>query len=230
MTQAHSNPSGSNSSSSNPSGSKTVHWGVRQTTVPHWRFWLPLLFQVLLVLLIPIQSAYVQITGKPVILQTAPVDPYDLLRGYYVTLRYDISQQTTLEDLPGWDAVRDSFPTSDDEHFLQPVDKLYVVLEQPPSGNTQQPQPWTPVRVTGDRPTDLSPHQVALKGQYQGGLITYGLERYYIPDDQRNAINDHIREAQNSGDRESYVVEVKVTDQGTASPTALWVEGEEYRF
>ena len=65
-----------------------------------WRFWAPLLFQTALILAVPAQAVYTQLTGKTVILQTIPVDPYELLRGYSQTLRYDISIQDNLRKLP----------------------------------------------------------------------------------------------------------------------------------
>ncbi|HAA32846.1 MAG TPA: membrane-anchored protein, partial [Cyanobacteria bacterium UBA8553] len=67
---------------------------------PIWRFWVPLLFQTILILAVPAQALYTQLTGKTVILQTVPVDPYELLRGYSQTLRYDISRQDNLRKLP----------------------------------------------------------------------------------------------------------------------------------
>ena len=75
------------------------------TSFPQWRFWLPLCLQIALILTVPIQSAYTLILGKTAILQTIPVDPYDLLRGYSQTLRYDISRPETLRSLPGWETL-----------------------------------------------------------------------------------------------------------------------------
>jgi uncharacterized membrane-anchored protein len=66
------------------------------------RLAVPLLLQSLLICSIPFQSIYALATGTTVILKTMPVDPYDLLRGYYQTLSYDISSFSTLNKLPGW--------------------------------------------------------------------------------------------------------------------------------
>jgi uncharacterized membrane-anchored protein len=69
---------------------------------PPIRMAMPLLFQSLLICSIPFQSVYALLTGTTVVLKTQPVDPYDILRGYYQTLSYDISNVETLSKLPGW--------------------------------------------------------------------------------------------------------------------------------
>ena len=53
-----------------------------------WRFWAPLLFQTVLILAVPAQAVYTQLTGKTVILKTIPEDTYELLRGYSQTMIY----------------------------------------------------------------------------------------------------------------------------------------------
>ena len=70
--------------------------------LPAWRMWVPLLLQIGLIAAVPATAVYTFITGKTVVLQTVPVDPYDFLRGYYQVLSYDISARTNLQKLPGW--------------------------------------------------------------------------------------------------------------------------------
>ena len=104
--------------------------------IPWWRFAVPLLLQTALILAVPAQSAYTYFTGKTVILETRPVDPYDIMRGYYQTLSYKISDKETLKNLPGWEAVNNDpsytsnsqifylcFPFSDHNYF--PLSCLY---------------------------------------------------------------------------------------------------------
>ncbi len=184
---------------------------------------------MILVLLIPVQSLYAYVMGTSVILQTVPVDPYNPFQGYYVTLRYDISLIDTLEPLPGWDEIE----AQADENGGA---TLYVVLDQPdgvpPEGldETGMPLAWEPIRVAAAPPENLPEHQIALKGTYQGNRVTYGLEQYFIPEDQRDEINDRIRQANQGGDRPAYVVEVRVAGKGIATPASIWVDGENYRF
>jgi uncharacterized membrane-anchored protein len=83
------------------------HTDREQQKLPISRMALPLLFQSLLICSIPFQSVYALLPGTTVVLKTQPVDPFDLLRGYYQTLNYDISSFETLRKLPGWKNVSD---------------------------------------------------------------------------------------------------------------------------
>ena len=189
--------------------------------LPGWRFWAPLALQAALIIAVPAQDAYTYVTGRQVTLQTAPVDPYDLLRGYSQTLSYEISQLDTLRSLPGG------------EEFFN-VDanaqsSLYVVLEAPESTPTNPPAPWIPVRVSSNLPTDLANNQIALKGEYKGWRVRYGLETYYMPEDQRDQVNGDI--GQTAGrNPQAFVVDIKVDGQGNSVPVSLWVSDRNYRF
>lgn len=201
--------------------------------IPSWRFWVPLLFQSALIVAIPAQDAYTSITGTPITLQTVPIDPYDLLRGYSQTLNYTISRPDDLKKLPGGKEFFDTHPSYERA-------SLYVVLEAPQSANTTPPTPWKPVRVSAKRPTDLAPDQVALRGEYTGWQVIYGLETYYMPEDQRNQLNAEINQAQRQPgqpqqrpgqpQRQAFVVDVKVDAHGNSVPVSLWVRDRNYRF
>lgn len=188
--------------------------------LPGWRFWVPLTLQLGLIVAIPAQDAWTFVTGEAVTLQTRPVDPYDLLRGYSQTLSYDISQPQTLQSLPG------GKETLEDTARATP---LYVVLAAPQIVGTTPPSPWKPVRVSRSRPQDLAPGQIALKGEYSGWQILYGLETYYMPEAQRQQINDHIQQVQGQ-EQPAFVVAIKVDAQGNSVPVSLWVEDRNYRF
>jgi uncharacterized membrane-anchored protein len=191
----------------------------RPRTIPAWRFWTPLLIQMALLVSVPAQSAYTYATGETVVLQTAPVDPYDFLRGYYQTMSYTISNPATLRPLPGGQEV---FGTPTQGTF-------YVVLQQPATSPGPRPTPWEPVSVSLERP-DLGPNQVALQGTTtQWGQINYGLESYYMPEDRRHEINQAISEVQGQAP-EAFVAEVKVDRRGNSVPVSLWVREQNYRF
>jgi len=149
-------------------------------------------------------------------LQTAPVDPYDLLRGYSVTLSYDVARVETLQRLPGWKQVSPDSTSVAGAPF-------YVILEAPIASN----QPWQPVRLS--RVPTVAANQVALRGRFTGGWITYGLETYYIPEAQREQINRDINQAQDPQKRPARV-EVKVDAQGRAVPMSIWVDNRNYHF
>ena len=198
------------------------------TPATRWRFWLPLAIQAALILVIPLQATYIRTIGQTVILQTGPVDPYHPLRGYYVTLAYDISQQGELEKLPGWKAFQVKVEQQRSPFEAQPI---YVILEAPKDPGSQPPKPWKPVAVSGDRPTNLPAHQVALKGLYRNGWISYGLERYYMPEAERLDINHRIAELQQANPEfPRFVMEAKVGPDGEAVLTRMWLDDQPYRF
>ncbi len=187
--------------------------------LPGWRLWVPLLLQSLFIVAVPAQDAYTVATGKTVILQTAPVDPYDLLRGYYQTLGYDISNHQNLAKLPGGELLKDAY-----------VGDVFVILEAPPSANTTPPKPWKPIRVSRDRPTNLPPNQIAINGKSEGWRIVYGLETYYMPEDQRESLNQAINRVPQAAGQRAFVVEAKVDGSGNSVPVSLWVRDRNYRF
>ena len=189
--------------------------------IPILRLVIPLLIQAGLLFAIPAQSAYTYLTGKTVILQTVPVDPYNILTGYYQILSYDISTQSTLEKLP------------DSKDILKDGNSLYVILQEEKSTGKGIPKAWKPLRLTEEIPSALPDNQVALKGKYRYGRVTYGLEKYNIPEDQRNQINNNISQASRSAterDKQPIVVEVKVDSQGKSVPISMWVKEQNYRF
>ncbi len=203
--------------------------------LPARMLWVPLLFQTGLILALPAQSFYIQLTGKTVVLQTELVDPYDFLRGYSQTLNYDISHIENLRHLPGWkELVKQQVngytnlpPYSD---YLAAGTSFYIILEAPPAAESTPPKPWKPVRLSCDRPTYVPANQIALKGNSIDGSIKYGLETYYVPEQRRDEINRDINQAQRGRQQQSLVVEVKIDAQGRAVPISLWVSDRNYRF
>jgi uncharacterized membrane-anchored protein len=190
---------------------------VNANSFPLWRFILPLGLQLGLILLVPAKSAYTYTFGTDVVIQTAPVDPYDLLRGYSQTLSYDISSVDELNKLSGG-------------KNLQPGKKFYVILESPQEKNIP-PLPWKPIQVTQDLPDTLPPNCIAIKGLVkQYGIAVYGLETYYMPEDRREKINREIDNLRTNSDNRPFVVEIKVDRFGNSVPVSLWIEEEKYRF
>ena len=198
--------------------------------LPLWRFFLPLGLQLLLILAVPSRDIYTSLFGQTVILRTLPVDPYDLMRGYSQTLRYEISQTRNLNSLPGWSALAKEIELL---HRL----KFYLVLEAPSSvtDNQKPPQPWTPVAVSRNKPVNLPSNQIAIQGNILSvkyrERITYGLETYYLPEDRRQKINNEISKLQQQrGEERPFVVEVKIDRGGNAIPISLWLGDRSYHF
>ncbi len=206
--------------------------------IPGWRLWIPLLLQIGLIAAVPAQAVYTFVTGKTVVLQTIPVDPYDFLRGYYQVLSYDISQDNNLDKLPGWkDLPGEKIPcpsgivcTNPETYHVKSGTSFYVILESPKdAANSGHPKAWKAVRVSLENPSNLPPNQIALQGKYNGWRMEYGLETYYMPENEREKVNQDIGEAQR-GKQQSFVVEVKVDKTGHAVPVSLWVRDRNYRF
>jgi uncharacterized membrane-anchored protein len=99
--------------------------------------------------------SYIEKAAETYLIKCAPEDPRDLLRGDYVSLRYEISR------LP--------------ERF-QELDytnqEVYITLQ--PSGSV-----WEVQDVSKVPPTAGLPY---LKGHGNGREIKYGIERYYVPE------------------------------------------------
>ena len=194
-----------------------------------WRFWLPLCLQIILILAVPAQAVYTHVTGQTIILQTIPVDPYDFLRGYYQTLRYQVSQPDTFKDLPGGDTIQ----TKNKE--IEEGSLFYITLQAPdnPDSPSGHPEPWQPVAISRSQPQNLPANQVALRGVYSYSFnsLEYGLEKYYLPEDQRDEINAHINQTLGASTEERpFVVEVKVDSRGNAVANSLWIGDHNYKF
>ena len=191
----------------------------RRINFPWWRFLVPFLLQLAIILIVPAKSAYTYNFGTQAVLQTQPVDPYDLLRGYSQTLSYDISRINDLKQFPGGED-------------LTKGDIFYVILELDPTDTKKPPTPSKIVKIAKDLPQDLTKLQVALKGRVaKYNRVSYGLETYYMPESQRNKINQEIRELdRNSQGKRPFVVEIKVDRWGNSVPVSLWLEDKQYTF
>jgi len=149
------------------------------------------------------------INGRTAILQTVPVDPRDLFKGEYVSLRYEISTLGQNVNNPGEKSYR--LYGSFDEG-----DTAYVTLTTVGSSNLY----LTAVQAG-------EPHEKAdlfIKGRVtssKDGTITveYGIEQYFVPEGRGLEIElaDDVK------------VRVKINRSGTAAIEALIVDGEVWR-
>ena len=121
---------------------------------------------------------YTIMNGEKIILQTIPVDPSDVFRGDYVTLRYEA------EEVPLRFVDRDVLKKAESNYGF----RVYVALEKKDGKHT-------PVKVSLDKPKE----GVYLKGKmnYYGktwnpvtgmesneesAFIEYSLDKYFIED------------------------------------------------
>jgi uncharacterized membrane-anchored protein len=175
------------------------------------RFWLAFLLQVVVLLCIPAQAVYTQLTGRTVRLQTVPIDPYSLLTGYSQTLSYDISRIAVLEKLSGLK-----------QGSVKPGSVIYVVLE-----SSKKDQPWKAVNMSLERPIALPENRIALRGVVDRGAVLYGLETYYMPESRKDDVNQTIAEAQR---KKPAVVEVKIDRFGNGMAIAVEVGARRFEF
>jgi uncharacterized membrane-anchored protein len=193
--------------------------------LPFTRLIVPLFIQSLLIGSIAAQSIYALATGTTVVLKTMPVDPYDLLRGYYQTLSYDISSFNTLNKLPGWKSLKRQTGSVN----LDRNQQVYVTLMKTAPTDTT-PQAWKPVAIDAKLPTNLSADKIAIRGVSNGSNIIYGLETYYMPEDRKDGVNTDINSTRTGSGSRNLLVEVKVDNRGLATPLSLWVGNKQYRF
>jgi uncharacterized membrane-anchored protein len=202
--------------------------------LPVTRIVIPLFLQSLLICSLSAQSIYALATGTTVVLKTMPVDPYDLLRGYYQTLSYDISSFNTLKNLSGWQDLKHPSGSANIPKHQQ----IYVTLTRAKAAKIDTPQAWQPVAISGQIPTNLSADKIAIRGVSNGNNIIYGLETYYLPEDRKDSMNRDINNAQISAregtpvssSNRNLLVEIKVDNRGIATPVSLWVGERQYQF
>jgi uncharacterized membrane-anchored protein len=144
----------------------------------HKGFLLLVCVQVLALVGLAIGHAAVGWFGTEIRLKTKPIDPQDLLYGDYVALFYDISEVP----FSYWQGEGE--PNGDPVYVvLKPEEGVYVVKE-----------------VVQHRP-QTEPGEVFLKAKAETGWwmdrdeqdslrLTYGLERYYVPEGTGTAWED----------------------------------------
>jgi uncharacterized membrane-anchored protein len=189
------------------------------------------MLQTGLILSVPTQAAYTNLTGREVILQTVASSPENVLQGYALNLDYNIARVSNLRRLPGWNnIVRNNRGRNG---RLLSGTNIYVILREQQSFGRGVPRAWRPVRVTNTLPISLPNNQVALRGVYENGAVNYGVETFNVADEQRQLISEDIRRsARQNRTRQlrPITVKVKVDPQGNAVPVSLWVRDRNYSF
>jgi uncharacterized membrane-anchored protein len=166
-------------------------------------FTLAVAAQFLMLAAVPAQKIYTRATGRSVTLKIRPVDPYNILSGYYVTLNYEIANPR-------------SFVNSDDDYNSE---RVYAVLERRADGV------WHPVSLSKSRPANLPENRIAIRGRYTYSSIEYGIEEFFIPEDKRAEIEQGL-----SKNRDQAHVEVKVDSEGNAALVRLMVGDQVYDY
>lgn len=157
--------------------------------------------QILILLGVPAKKIYTRSTGRDVVLKVAPVDPYNILSGYYVTLDYDISQTSSFANTSKF----------------QDGSIIYAIVEQQADGV------WKPVGIEAQMPKNLAVNRIAIRGRWNSWRIIYGIEEFYIPEGKRELIADDLRKNQSEAR-----VDVKVDSNGNAALVRLKIQDRVY--
>ncbi len=122
-------------------------------------------------------------TGKEIVLPVVPVDPRSLFRGDYVILSYDITR------IPG-EMLPDGSTRGD---------RLYVTIEK------TEEDSYKAIAVSLKHPRVVADNRAVLQGwlkygrmsggqRPKFGVIRYGLESYFVPENSGRALEDTARE------------------------------------
>jgi uncharacterized membrane-anchored protein len=150
-------------------------------------------------------------SGADIKLKTLPVDPRDLLRGDYVILSYPIS---TIPKA----IVTGEVPTSSGRVRLAVrlkagADGLWTATEA--SFGALAPQEGSVVL----RSLPFEYYSVAEGALPETLFVTYGLERYYVPEGEGKVLED-------ARNQEELEVEARVSQDGTPQIARLVLRGE----
>jgi uncharacterized membrane-anchored protein len=139
------------------------------------RLVLVLAVQVAILAAVPLRQVRARLDGTVVTLETVPFDPYDVLSGYYATLRY------SAEAPPGLAEAR-----------LAQGDTAFIVLER------AEPA-WRAVGVSREPSLDkLGTSGEAGRVAVRAVMTRRGLEivsagRFYVPEARRAAVDEALR-------------------------------------
>ena len=161
------------------------------------------LLQMLVLALMAGEREHILANGRVVHLQTAPIDPRDLLRGDYVRLNYEISR-----------IAADRIEGAGEEMLLKKGDPVYVVLKEGPNGlydlgHARLQKPKAGVFLKG---RTLYPHHPQQTGQPL--WMAYGIEAYFV--EQGAGIEIEKRRGDRAGVQVPLEMEVAVSHDGTA--------------
>jgi len=159
--------------------------------------------QLLILAAVPAQKIYTRATGRSVTLKIRPVDPYNALSGYYVTLNYEIANPASFAD----------------SGVAAGGDQVYAVLEKQADGA------WRPVSLSKSYPANLPENRIAIRGRYSYSRIKYGIEEFFIPEDKRAEIEQGLWK-----NRDLARVEVKVDSKGDAALVRLVIGNRVYDY
>jgi uncharacterized membrane-anchored protein len=150
--------------------------------------------QLLALAAIPARALRTRAVGQDVSLWTAPVDPYDVLSGYYVTLTYEAESTAAV----------------DTQRFEQDEDVWVTIRRGDPA--------WTRTSIGRERPAP-SPDELSLRARWAGWRVQIvNAGRLYIPEDERDRASKLLGDVNGRA-----LVDMKVDSDGNVSVLRLRV-------
>lgn len=140
--------------------------------------------------------------GRPVVLQTIPVDPRDLFRGDYVILNYDLALPEELEANQTGEGCR--------------REDVWLVLRQSQDAVSDL------LRAEKAVPTGLAADEAVLKvgvGCWRGVEVPDSIRRYYVPEGTGRDLEKAVQE-------QRVTVVLATTPDGDATIAALRLDDE----
>lgn len=161
------------------------------------RRWWPLLLvlaaQFALLAALPVGNVASRLLGVEVTLRTRPSDPFDILSGHHVELRYEVER-------PGSEKVPEG---------LREGERVFVVIRRDTPAWTFDTVAHAP--VTGD------PDRVSIRTVWRNRRLTLdGPGRIFLPETRREAVVEAMRESGGSA-----LVDLKVRGNGSAAVLRL---------
>ena len=177
-----------------------------------WLFVAAVALQVMLLLGMAARHTYTLQTGRPIRLETVPVDPWDMFRGEYVQLRYKISELSAGQ-IPMTGAP------------YERGQRVWVTL--------RQADPYWVAVALSDRKPAVGGGEVALQGRVEWwmteggptggpqGSVHYGIEQFYVPEGEGPGLEER---------RLQISVEARVDRFGRAALSRVFVDGKEIEW
>jgi len=149
------------------------------------------------------------ITGRPIVLETEPIDPRSLFRGDYVRLNYTIGS-LDYADMEG-------------DNDFERRDQVYVMLRE--DGKF-----WKAVSIHHETPAH-GPDSIIIRGEVQysgiwiggesrdGINVRYGIENYFVPEGEGMAL-------ERPAEGEEVSIMVAVDEAGASAIKAVLVNNE----
>ncbi len=151
--------------------------------------------QLCMLAAIPMRTLRTRAYGRDVTLWTAPVDPYDVMSGYYVTLAYEVerprpTESTGADDANAWLWLRRGDPA------------------------------WMRMQAD-DQQQRIAPDDIYVRARWRRrSTPIYNADRLYLPEADRDRATKLLREANGRG-----LVDLKVGPDGDVSVMRLHVGG-----